>query len=207
MAKLAWVFDFDGTLLDSMSAFQRLAGRVMARTYDISPSHGEEQYRQTSGIPFFQQLERLYPSHPRNADAASTFESDKLASYREARPFPEARDVLTTLRHSGHFLAISSNNFQPLVEDMVTQLQLPVDLVCGWHEGHGKGPTHFEAIAKQSGLPTDATIFVGDSLHDAAMAHAHRIRFAGRSGTFSAQEFQTKFPGIRVIGSLRELIQ
>lgn len=207
MAKLAWVFDFDGTLLDSMTAFQRLAGRVMARTYDISPTRGEEQYRQTSGIPFFQQLEQLYPTHPRNAAAASAFETDKLASYRQARPFPEAPEVLSTLRRHGHFVAISSNNFQPLVDDMVAQLQLPVDLVCGWQDGHGKGPAHFQAIAKQSGLGTDATIFVGDSLHDAKMAHAHRIRFAGRSGTFSTEEFQSQFPGIRVIASLRELLQ
>lgn len=204
--KTVWIFDFDGTLLDSMTAFRQIGGRVLARFYDLSETTGEELYRQTSGLPFVQQLATLFPEHPHNALAVDAFENEKRAYYHQAAPFPETRDALAALKRRGHFVAISSNNFQAMVEEMVDQLALPVDLVCGFQDGFGKGHAHFMRVQQASGAQPEQMLFVGDSLHDARLAKHCGIDFAGRAGTFANEEFVTHFPDLPVVASLLELL-
>lgn len=201
-----WVFDLDGTLIDSMTAFRQLAGELMAAAYGIRPAEAEEQYRQTSGLPFVEQIQSLYPDHPANAATVAAFEQRKLDYYATARPFPDVLPVLQQLAERGDFLGISSNNGQALVEAMVERWELPVHVVCGWHNGVGKGNAHFAAMRAASEAADDAMTFVGDSLHDAELALRHGLGFTGRVGTFAAGEFLHRYPGVRVIRSLRELL-
>ncbi|MBI4237451.1 MAG: HAD family hydrolase [Deltaproteobacteria bacterium] len=201
-----WIFDLDGTLIDSMTAFRHLAGELIAAHYGVSPTEAEEQYRQTSGLPFVEQMQTLYPDHPNNAETVATFERRKLDYYAQARPFPDVLPVLQILAERGDFLGISSNNGQALVESMVERWELPIHIVCGWRNGVGKGIAHFATMRAFSQAADDAMTFVGDSLHDAALALQHGLGFTGRVGTFAAGEFHHRYPGVRVIRSLRELL-
>lgn len=204
--KTTWVFDFDGTLLDSMGSFQELAGRVIHETYGIARAKSEELYRATTGLPFCEQLEVLFPRHSSNERAAQTFETLKLDSFHRAMPFPEVIDTLLALQRRDIFIAISSNNSQDNVERMVAELGIPADCLCGWENGHGKGDVHFDRIEVASGQGRDCMLFVGDSLHDAQLASDHNIAFAGRTGTFSRQEFHTHNKDTYVINTLQELL-
>ncbi len=201
-----WVFDFDGTLVDSMGTLTKLGGQVLAQFYGVTPTKGEALYRGTSGLPFAQQVEKLFPAHANNAAAVETFEGFKHDYHAWAQPFPDSLDTLVTLKRRGAFLAISSNNFETIVARTVAALCLPVDLVCGWHDGHGKGAAHFDRIRHAAECTNPDMIFVGDSLHDGVIAAEHAIHFAGRSGTFTADAFTARFPGIRVVPSLMELV-
>lgn len=202
----AWVFDFDGTLIDSMGAFCRLAAEILATRYDVPFEIALQQYRTTSGLPFVQQVEQLYPGDPRNPATVAEFETRKQALFYTALPFPDTVDLLIHLKRRGDFVAISSNNFQDLVERRVEELRLPIDLVCGWHDGQGKGRRHFDAVVRKSRVPWQQLTFVGDSLHDAQIAQYCEVRFTARAGTFSRHEFQAVHPAIRVVGTLSELM-
>lgn len=204
--KLVWIFDFDGTLVDSMGSFADLAGRVLHRHHDTPVNIAREQYRQTSGLPFVAQVERLHPDDQRNVEAVAAFETAKAEQYLNHPPFPEVRETLASLRQRGCTVAISSNNFRSLVEHYTERHGLPVDWICGWEPGFAKGEAHFRYIAERTHRNCADTIFVGDSLKDAAEAQSYGIDFVARSGTFAADEFHTAFPSIPVVASLRELL-
>src|SRR4051812_11625031 len=75
------VFDFDGTIVDSMEAFADLAGTLISENYHLPFPHSRKLYLQTSGVPFFQQLEILFPNDLKNAKIASAFEQQKTTGY------------------------------------------------------------------------------------------------------------------------------
>lgn len=201
-----WVFDFDGTLVDSMTYFADLAAQVIAQYYGTPEATAREQYRQTSGWPFVEQIERLYPGDPRNARAVATFEMAKAANYVDHPLFPETRTTVEALRAQGCCIAVSSNNLQALVESYCRTHNLRVDIVCGWTPTSCKGLAHFAHIAAATDRSTDQLIFVGDSLKDARTAATHGIPFVARAGTFSAAEFQAQHPAVPVVHSLTELL-
>ena len=76
-SKKVVVFDFDGTVVDSMDSFADIAADVMPRYYSISGEEAKRLYLETSGIPFFQQLEQLFPNNENNDKAAHDFEETK----------------------------------------------------------------------------------------------------------------------------------
>ena len=73
----AVVLDLDGTLVDTMQTFADVASDVMASAFGISRAWGRARYLQTSGIPFFQQLEIIMPGNSANQRVAQRFERFK----------------------------------------------------------------------------------------------------------------------------------
>ena len=56
----ALIFDLDGTLVPTMQGFAKIAADVIHEHFQWDRSRAHEAYLQTSGIPFFQQLECLF---------------------------------------------------------------------------------------------------------------------------------------------------
>lgn len=206
MSRRTWIFDLDGTLIDSMGSLTHLATEILARTYALPAARARELYRQTSGRPFVEQVAQLFPNDARNAAAVEQFESTKRTQYLDTPAFPEVADTLALLRVRGDFLAVSSNNMQDLVEQIVKQQQLPVHCALGYHNGVGKGAAHFAQIQSQSGSAGDTLHFIGDSLHDAALARELHIPFTARVGTFTHEEFTRAYASTRTITNLSELL-
>lgn len=201
----ALVFDFDGTIVDSMSAFADIAAQVMPRRLPIDAATARQRYLETSGIPFFQQLELLFPNHAANAATAKEFEETKLAGYFDEPLFDDAAETIRHLREHGIRVAVSSNNFQELVDRFVARAGIAFDLVCGFRDGFAKGEEHFAHIEQRFGVDRGRIAFVGDSLKDGERAAASGIAFIGKTGIFTREQFAEHFPGAQVIAHLAEL--
>lgn len=205
MSKHVIIFDFDGTLVDSMGEFTQIAARVMSRYFGVTQTQGAALYKATSGLPFCDQVAVLFSNHPNAETAITAFETEKAGSYLSKPAYPDAHEVLQTLRQMGCHTVISSNNFQALVDRLVAQLKLPVDMVLGLRENFAKGDAHFDHISTTLGVGRDAMLFVGDSLKDAEHALRAGVDFVARLGTFSRDDFEDKYPTVPAIDRLSEL--
>lgn len=199
------IFDFDGTLVDSMESFADTAARIIEDLYNMPFAEARTLYRKTSGIPFFQQLEVIFPNDPRNAEAADLFEEQKLAGYFEQPLFAGTEDLLRHLKERGIKSAISSNNFQNLVTEFVDRKGLKPDITLGYRENFSKGTEHFNYLKQSLSLQPEEMIFVGDSISDSHKAEKAQIDFIGKTGTFDAKEFQDQCPDAVLIAELAEI--
>lgn len=203
--KRVCLLDFDGTLVDSMGAFADIAADVMHAHYGLPFAEARRRYLETSGIPFFQQLDLIFPEGRDNVLLADEFETRKLTGFFDEPYFDGAIEALEWLRGRGIVTAVSSNNFQQNVDEFVARNPAPLDHVLGFREGFAKGRKHFEYVMQAEGVAADAIVFVGDSLKDGDRALESGVSFVGLTGTFAREEFLGRFPSIDVVDSLLEL--
>lgn len=201
----AMMFDFDGTLVDTMHEYARIASEEMARLYETPVDNARALYLETSGIPFFQQLEVIYGRDPRNARCADRFESRKAAYLDAVRFDPDVRGVIRRIRSMGLSLAITSNNFQTLLDRFVRDDPDLFDLVLGFCDDYNKGPTQFTRVIDTFGVDRRHMLFAGDSLSDVRKALAFGVDFVAVAGTLRPESFHSLFPFIHVISHLEQL--
>lgn len=202
------IFDFDGTLVDTMGGFGEIASELMNKYYGLPLDEAKEKYFLTSGDPFFQQLEVLFPGDPKNHKVAEEYEKKKLEGFFST-PFPkETLEYLKKIKehHADIKLVLSSNNFQNLVDDFITRHRIDIfDLILGYRNNFSKGKDHFEYAKKHFGLQNSELIFIGDSLLDAKRAIDNHIAFIAFAGTFSQKDWKNKYPDIVTISSVEEI--
>ncbi len=208
MKTRALLFDFDGTLVDTMEGFADIAGEVIHQFHpEISFEEARRRYLETSGVPFFQQLEIILPGDPTNSKKAAIFEETKKEGFFRSTFSKEVRFVITQLRERGILVGVSSNNFQYLIKQFIEREGLQFDIVLGFKDGFEKGKHHFEYVLHHFQLKKDELTFVGDSLKDAEKAISNDISFIGLCGTFTKEQFLDKYPDIITINSLQELLE
>lgn len=203
--KSAVIFDFDGTIVDSMNAFAEIASKVMPKRLNIDPATARQKYFETSGLPFFQQLEAIFPGDPANKETAEEYERLKLEGYFEEPLFDDALDTVSCLRERGLRVAVSSNNFQHLVDEFVERKGMEFDMVLGFRDGFAKGADHFRHLEHSFRVPKGEIVFVGDSLKDGERAEQYGVNFIAKEGIFTRKQFEESFPGTIVISELAEL--
>ncbi len=207
MRKRAFLFDFDGTLVDTMDGFADIAGRVIHEFHpEMSFEEARMNYLKTSGAPFFQQLEILFPGDLTNTQKMEIFEEEKKEGFFEQRFSKDVRYAINALRKRGDIAGVSSNNYQELIDRFVEREGLEFDIVLGFNNGFQKGKDHFDHVMKVFGLERDELTFVGDSLKDAEKAIANGINFVGKCGTFKREDFLKIRETFMTIENIRELL-
>jgi len=203
----AYLFDFDGTLVDTMSGFADIAARVINQfNPEISVERARTRYLETSGNPFFQQLEIITPGDPANSEKARIFEETKIEGFFNSSFTTEVRETINMLRVQGSIAGIASNNFQELIDRFVANEKLDFDIILGFREGFEKGPQHFDFVRDKFKLEKEDITFVGDSLKDAEKAFSYGIKFVGICGTFKKSDFLKYRSDIVTIESIKELL-
>ena len=200
------VFDFDGTLIDSMGFLTELAAETLTKFYGVSTTEGRRLYTETSGLPFCEQVAVLFPrQEEKNRGAADYFETKKRESYFEKRPFTDMASTLQFLKEKKLTRIISSNSDDRLVQAFVEKLKIDCDAAFGFKPKFDKGKPHFDYILKKWKAQATQVLFVGDSIKDGEKAAQSGIDFIAKTGMFTKQEFQQRFPKAPVIQNLSEL--
>lgn len=204
----AIMFDFDGTLIDTMKGFANIAASVMEKNYGVPLNYGKRLYIETSGIPFFEQLEILFPNDKRNSTSAKEFERKKIEGFFKEKIPEETKETIRYLKKTGKYVAVSSNNFQNLVKNFIFRENgngVKFDFILGFRKNFFKGKPHFDYVLKKTNLKNFEILFVGDSFKDAEKAFDNEINFIGKIGTFKREEFENNFPSILLIENIEEL--
>lgn len=200
------VFDLDGTLVPTMRGFADIAGRVIEKTYGWTFAKAREAYLETSGIAFFKQLEVLFPKDDRNGVAAEQFETEKKVHFFSQEISDDVKQTLADLRETGMFLAVSSNNFEFLVQRFISRTAPGIfHYLCGFKDGFEKGKDHFDFLEEGLSVSRADMLFVADSLSDLKTARSEGVAFVALEGTFPKEAFTKLDAGTRVIQSITQI--
>jgi phosphoglycolate phosphatase-like HAD superfamily hydrolase len=207
MMRRAYLFDFDGTLVDTMQGFADIAADVISTHHpEISFDEARRKYLETSGNPFFKQLEMILPGDPLNSKMSANFEERKIDGFFKSSFSDDVRYTIESLRARGDIAGVASNNFQELIDRFVEREGLVFDIVLGFREGFEKGKQHFDFVIDRFSLERSDLTFVGDSLKDAEKAFDNNLQFVGICGTFNRDDFREIRSDIVTINSIKEIL-
>lgn len=217
----AVLFDWDGTLVNSLDVKIHNAGILFQQRLDLAPEGVEAAYRKHSGIPRRQLFDAILADlgHPPLFDAAFASLSQAFSDKnREAlrdrnRPglLPNATLLaLENLLQTGCLLYVSSSADTDEVRDIAENLGLADYFmrsggeIFGSRPGFNKGSQHVEHICTQTRLSVDELVFVGDDPADIRLGQAAGVFTIAKAGTYSAAALQACKPDA-IINSLDEL--
>ena len=189
----AIVLDFDGTIADTMPTLTALATSLLTEHYPVSPALAERRYRDTTGLDFASQLERLFPGHPANATVAAQFDSAKRDAILPRPVFPEVQAALDFFHARGIRTFACSSTTPDIIEAYLERHDLAgqFDGITGFRPGHGKEAQMADLLAAHD-ISAEEAVFVGDSLSDGDFARAASVRFIGLQRVFSEAEFRAR---------------
>ena len=203
----AIVFDFDGTLADSMPFLESIGVRMMMKYFDVSKEDATTRYRTTTGLPYEQQVKMNFPDHPNCEKAIEEFEHLKINSIFEQKLFPDTVRVVEELNKRKIHVFVSSSTFQPTIEEYFKRLGLldKFRAILGYRPGFEKGADHFNHIHSEYGVEFSDMIFVGDSLKDHKRAEGF-CRFIALSGMFAEEDFRAQNHSGPVVPRLSDIL-
>lgn len=204
----AVIFDFDGTLADSMPFLQNIGVEIMMKHFGVSKEEATERYVTTTGLPYEHQIKMNFPDDPRNEEAIEEFEQLKIKRIYEQELFPDAELTVRELRKIGFDVFVSSSTFQPTIEEYFKRKGI-LDLfkaIVGYRPGFEKGADHFNHISSNYGIRFDDLVFVGDSLKDYERSQGF-CRFIAVLGLFNLHDFKKVGHDGHKISNLSEILE
>ncbi len=191
------IFDKDGTLFDFASTWEAWAlafltrlGRDAAHARLLADAVGFEYEKQAfnagsvviAGTPgeIAEALADVLPDRSTDEIAAVLNEEAARAPQAEAVPL---KPLLAQLRAAGLKLGVATNDAEmPALAHLgAAGITEAFDFIAGYDSGYGGKPAPGQLLAfcKAVGTPAEATVMVGDSLHDLRAGKAAGMRCIG----------------------------
>ncbi|MFX1512268.1 MAG: HAD family hydrolase [Promethearchaeota archaeon] len=202
------VFDFDGTIADTMPVLEQNALELIPKYYNLSITEARTAYRSTTGLPFVQQIEILFPKQPCNEEVVTLFEEAKIKSIFKQPLFPDVKEILRYLKEKNYLVSISSSTIQPIIVEYFKRVNIldMIDTILGFRPGFEKGKHHFHYLMKKYKIQSKQLVFIGDSLKDKERAYMSDVPFIARIGPmFSESDFREVGHQGEIISALLDL--
>lgn len=181
------VFDWDGTLVDSIERIVTSLQFASRQTVDIQLS--ESQARDVIGLGLMEAIAKLHPELDTKQHSA---ELNNIAdAYRQhylhdnkvpAPLFRGVNQLLNELRTEGYTLAISTGKSRAGLEQSINEHQVADFFTATRCAGENKSKPHPEMlheILDELNFPAKQTLMIGDSEHDLKMASNANIKSIG----------------------------
>ena len=170
MSYQTYIFDLDGTLLDTLGDLAASVNYAM-RTHGL-PEHSVDEVCRFVGNGVRRLMERAVPggaAHPAFEAAFATFRRHYMEhSLDTTRPYKGIPEMLQELKRRGRHTAVVSNKFDAATKELCRHF-FPdtIDVAVGEHEAEGirKKPapdTVLQALS-QLGVGQEGAVYVGDS--------------------------------------------
>jgi phosphoglycolate phosphatase len=196
-----WIvlFDWDGTLIDSLPVKIQNAGNLFQQAFGVPADTIMAAYRRHSGIPRKQLFTAICKDSgipalddEQYSRLSKRFTELNLASLTHARTSdllqPETAPALEALARLGYPLYVSSSADSQEIRSLARGLGLEhffVDIM-GSSPGFSKGAQHIQHVLKEQSALLDQLVFVGDEPTDIALGCSAGVLTIGKTGTYSA---------------------
>jgi phosphoglycolate phosphatase-like HAD superfamily hydrolase len=218
----AVLFDWDGTLVNTLDVKIHNAGRLFQQVFEISPEKVEYAYRVHSGVPRRQLFDSILADFnftPLNDDLFLTLSrsfSDMNRAVLKDRSQTglvpiDTPKILIHLTQTGCLLYVSSSADTQEIREMAAVLGLADYFngsggeIFGSRPGFNKGSQHVDYICTKNQLNKDELIFIGDDLADIRLGKEAGVFTIARVGTLTLDRLKEGKPDA-ILNSLYELI-
>lgn len=209
----AFIFDLDGTLLDTLGD---LAASV---NYALKacgmPQHSIDDVRRFVGNGVRLLMERAVPdgaANPRFEEAFATFRQHYMQhSLDTTRPYDGIMEMLQALRSRGFRTAVVSNKFYAATQELCQHFFADsIEVAIGEHEAEGirkkPAPDTVNEALRQLGVSREHAVYVGDSDVDVATAAASGMPCISVLWGFRDREFLLAHGATQFISHPSELL-
>lgn len=209
-ALAAVVFDWDGTLMDSIGHIVHCLQQAITEI-GLDP-RSPAQLREIVGLGLTQALAQLYPqADPEAVNALSeAYRRQYFQTEASAMAlFPDARPLLEQLQAEGLLLAVatgkSRRGLNLALEHSGLQSMFAVTVTADEYPSK-PDPTMLQAALDQMGVAYPDALMVGDSVYDLEMAHNLGVLSVGVArGAYSAEHLAACRP-LAVLPDLASLL-
>jgi phosphoglycolate phosphatase-like HAD superfamily hydrolase len=168
-SKIVVMWDWDGTLADTMPDHADLAAMCINAYFGMSIPEARVKYLDTAGVPFDHQLEKIFPlaTFPQREACAKEYHKRKMTYvYGNPKDFPQVEMVVRRLRNNPNIIqVISSSTEEVIIDEWVKKTKNNMYLVLGRESGSKKD--HIFRMKKE--FPEAVIIFVSDSFGDMSL--------------------------------------
>lgn len=198
------IFDFDGTLVDSMPKLRDLATRIIADGYNIHIDQADKQYMATIGRTFHEQLEWMYPDSPLNERLASEFYDRQEEAYKNVRLHAGVIETIEFLNTTPFTYGVCSSTDDAIAYGVIKRL-LPE--FSGVITGRRFGSKFSQLRAHFGYTDKDKRWFIGDAPFDAETARNAGGNFVGVTHTFDIWVSSGRTEPFYLMNSIPEAVE
>ena len=209
----AFIFDLDGTLLDTLGDLAASVNYAL-QTCGM-PQHSIDDVRRFVGNGVRLLMERAVPdgaANPRFEEAFTTFRQHYLEhSLDTTRPYDGIMEMLQALRSRGFRTAVVSNKFYAATQELCQHFFADsIEVAIGEHEAEGirkkPAPDTVNEALRQLGVSREHAVYVGDSDVDIATAAASGMPCISVLWGFRDREFLLAHGATQFISHPSELL-
>jgi len=170
MSYQTFIFDLDGTLLDTLGDLAASVNYAL-RTHDM-PEHSIDDVRRFVGNGVRKLMQRAVPDGETNPTFEATFATFRqhymAHSLDTTRPYDGIPETLAALKARGCRLAVVSNKMMAATQELIRHF-FPdtIEVAIGEHEAEGirrkPAPDTVFAALRQLGVGKEGSVYVGDS--------------------------------------------
>lgn len=190
-----FVFDLDGTLLDSIPDIARSMNVVLER--HGYPQHPERAFNYFVGNGVRLLVERSLPESARRPEIMQPFQEEYMAYYAQhmrelTRPFEGVCETLETLQERGVLLSVASNKPHEVMAEIMAFYFPGIRFAAVY--GHRKGyavkpdPAIVFDILKVTGVAGKDVLYLGDTAVDMQTAKAAGVQSVGALWGYRTRE-------------------
>ena len=209
----AFIFDLDGTLLDTLGDLAASVNYAL-KACDM-PQHSIDDVRRFVGNGVRLLMERAVPdgaANPRFEEAFTTFRQHYLEhSLDTTRPYDGIMEMLQALRQRAYRTAVVSNKFYAATQELCQHFFADsIEVAIGEHEAEGirkkPAPDTVNEALRQLGVSREHAVYVGDSDVDVATAAASGMPCISVLWGFRDREFLLAHGATQFISHPSELL-
>jgi phosphoglycolate phosphatase-like HAD superfamily hydrolase len=169
------VFDWDGTLVDTMNLKPRTAAGLFAERFGVDEDDAYREYRRFSGLGRRELFDSIAGSVVGRGLSdeeflwlSSNYSRRNVENVNAGHLFEGVAELLRDMSAAGVHLAVSSGAVQAEMDVIPRKVGLmpPLEFALGSERGFTKGPPHVRFLCERLSIEPRHVVCVGDDVED-----------------------------------------